>query len=151
MGDIKRTKYEIMVKPYLNQITTLRENGASMKEIAGALEIDIDTFRNYMRSIPEVQAAWYDGKVALIEKIEDMLRREVFGYEYEETSEKILYNKDGEVFGRYETITKKRKLPDKNVALEMLRILAPYVYGKKSEEIQEVEIKLPKELKKYAE
>lgn len=86
------SKYEIMVKPHLQDIKEAVEAGATNEEIAAGLGIAVSTLLKYKAEKKELSEAFACGREKVIIKIKSALLKKALGFEYKE--EKTVGRKD---------------------------------------------------------
>lgn len=116
----RKSIYDTVIAPHLNEIKEAVENGATVKEIADALGIAESTLNKYKAEKKELTAAFTRGRASIIIEIRGALLKKALGYDYEE--EKRIGRKDanGEnvvVIERY----RKHQPPSETAAAMLLR------------------------------
>lgn len=121
--------YKILVEPYLEEITEMREDGMNVQQISKSLGITPKELYVFIRQHPELYKAWHNGTIAILMNLEEAVYRAALGYEYEEREEQILENSDGEIYGKKYTIKKKYAAPNANLLLKALKAIDPDRWG----------------------
>lgn len=116
----RKSIYDTVIAPHLDEIRKAVENGATVKEIAAALGIAESTLNKYKAEKKELSAAFARGRASIVIDIRGALLKKALGYDYEE--EKRVGRKDqkGEnvvIVERY----KKHQPPSETAAAMLLR------------------------------
>lgn len=101
----RKSKYDTIIKPRLDEITEMLKIGATDKEIAENLDISPQTFCEYKKLYPEFNEFIIKGRKRPITQIKAALYNRAVGYDYQE----ITVNTDSE--GNETTTIKTRHLP----------------------------------------
>lgn len=75
----RKPLYESQVKPYLNQIKEMAQNGLTQSQMADALKINLRTFENYIANEQDLRDAVYSGREVAIKEVENALYRSAIG------------------------------------------------------------------------
>ena len=116
----RKSIYETVIAPHVDEIKKAVENGATVKEIAAALGISESTLNKYKAEKKELTAAFARGRASIVIEIRGALLKKALGYEYEE--EKRVGRKDGKgenivLVEKY----KKHQPPSETAAAMLLR------------------------------
>jgi len=143
--------YEVMVKPFLEDIIMWREKGLTLTAICKRLSITTAQFSRYMRNYQELYDTWYTGTISLILDLENTMFREAKGYYYKEIDVQTLEDASGKIYGT-KTITKRRyHFPQMPALIKSLEVLHNNKWGENMAEDHDIEIKIDKELEEYSE
>lgn len=113
-------KYEKNVKPHLQKIREWSAAGATMKEIAKALNIGESTLHSYKEKYPELLDAFACGRQEVICNIKAALLKKATGFYYTETRQSIRNDeKNGETV--FTETYKRYCVPSETAAAMMLR------------------------------
>lgn len=135
-----KPKYDTHVKPNLEQIKQLRQDGMKLDSIAETLNIHPSTFYDYMNQYSELSDCLNDAKTLLHEnmiiKAEDSLyaKLEDRWEDVEETTE-IWSNRDGKV-EKSHVQKKKKKIPADTTAIIFALKNRDSKYWKDKQEIE---------------
>lgn len=88
----RKSIYDTVIAPHLDEIKKGVENGATVKEIAQALGIAESTLNKYKAEKKELSDAFARGRAKIIIDIRGALLKKALGFEYEE--EKRVGRKD---------------------------------------------------------
>ena len=113
-------KYEMYVKPRLEEIKTWAKAGATNIEIASALGIAKSTFCDYVNKYPELSDSLKTARMSGVPEVKAALFKRAIGFEYEEVRSGERITKDGETVP-YVEIVKKYALPDVGACQTFLR------------------------------
>lgn len=116
----RKSKYDTHIAPHLKQIKTAVKNGATVKEIAAALNIAESTLNKYKAEKTELSAAFACGRANIIIDIRAALLKKALGYEYQEKKQYIRKNENGEDV-TYTEITTKHQPPSETASAMLLR------------------------------
>lgn len=116
----RKSKYDAEILPHIGEIEQAVKNGATVSEIAKALNIAESTIYKYKAEKKEFAAAFARGRANIIIEIRGALLRKALGYDYEE--EKRVGRKDGKgenivLVEKY----KKHQPPSETAAAMLLR------------------------------
>lgn len=101
-------KYATQVQPYLDKIPEWYKT-MTVRQIAQKLGVGKTTFYKYIDDHPELSEALEKGKGILVDDLKSALKRRALGYDYEETTTKVI---DSEKDGRkIETVAVKKHIP----------------------------------------
>lgn len=114
------SKYDIEIKPHLEDIKKAVEAGATTKEIAKAFGIAESTIYKYKTEKKEFSEAFARGREKVIIDIKAALLKKALGYEYEEEKKVGKKDKDGENIILVEKY-KKHQPPSETAAAMLLR------------------------------
>ena len=144
----RKDKYFKQVKPYLEQIDTWLNQGATEKQIADALRVAYSSWGTYKTKYKELKDLCDKPRVGLILDLRGALVKSALGYTYEEKKTYIKKDEDGKE-SRYTEITQKYSQPSTTAIFGALNIYDPeYVKDKKNYELKREELELKKELAK---
>lgn len=113
-------KYEMYVKPRLEEIANWAKAGATNIEIAAALGIGKSTFCDYVNKYTELSDSLRTARMSGVPEIKLALYRRAQGFEYEERKTYIKTESDGNKT-TYTEITTKYALPDVGAQQTYLR------------------------------
>lgn len=88
----RKSKYDTVIAPHLEEIAEAVKNGATVEEIAKALGVAESTLYKYKNEKTELSAAFACGRAKIVIDIRAALLKKALGFEYEE--EKIVAKKD---------------------------------------------------------
>lgn len=116
----RKSIYETVIAPHIDEIKQGVANGATVKEIATALGIAESTLNKYKAEKKELMDAFARGRASIVIDIRGALLKKALGYEYEE--EKRVGRKDGKgenivLVEKY----KKHQPPSETAAAMLLR------------------------------
>lgn len=120
-------KYETHVKPRFNEITEWLETGATEKEIAAALSINIDSWIEYKKKYSELTDLIKSGRKNPVIQIKKAMLKRAVGFQYEEkkvTTQRIEFDDGGVMIPAKVVkteITTKTALPDPGAGLILLQ------------------------------
>ena len=100
------------IQPRLLEIAAWCRDGHTEKSICQALGISAETFNKYKRLKPELLDALKVNKEIADITVENSLYKRAIGYEYEETTQEIQKDKDGNITKRNLKKIKKEVSPD---------------------------------------
>ena len=89
------SKYDTHVKPRFIEIEAWCRNGVSDKGIAKNLGLSYSTFRIYIQRFKALSALLKKTKEVVDIQVENALLKRALGYEYEETYNEYIYDKEG--------------------------------------------------------
>lgn len=89
----RKSIYDTVIAPHIDEIKKAVGNGATIKEIAEALGIAESTLNKYKAEKKELTDAFARGRASIVIEIRGALLKKALGYEYEE--EKRVGRKDG--------------------------------------------------------
>jgi hypothetical protein len=116
----RKSKYDTHIAPHLEQIKTAVKNGATVKEIAAALDIAESTLNKYKAEKTELSAAFTCGRANIVIDIRAALLKKALGYEYQEKKQYIRKDENGENV-TYTEITTKHQPPSETAGAMLLR------------------------------
>jgi hypothetical protein len=116
----RKSIYDTVIAPHIDEIKKAVANGATIKEIADALEIAESTLNKYKAEKKELSDAFARGRASIVIEIRGALLKKALGYDYEE--EKRIGRKDGKgenivLVEKY----KKHQPPSETAAAMLLR------------------------------
>jgi transposase len=116
----RKSIYDTVIAPHIDEIKKAVGNGATIKEIADALEISESTLNKYKAEKKELSDAFARGRASIVIEIRGALLKKALGYDYEE--EKRVGRKDGKgenivLVEKY----KKHQPPSETAAAMLLR------------------------------
>ena len=120
----RQSKYKEYVEPYLEDIKKWVSAGATMEEVADALDVNARTLRDYRKRYPALDSVFTRGRVAVVCDIKAALLKKALGFNYEETRSSIKEDKDGNE-KVYTEIYKRYCPPSETAAAMMLRNIDP--------------------------
>jgi AcrR family transcriptional regulator len=116
----RKSIYETQIKPHLDEIRRAIENGATVAEIAAALDVAESTLYKYKSEKAELMAAFARGRASIVIDIRAALLKKALGYEYQEKKQYIKKDDDGESV-TYTEITTKHQPPSETAGAMLLR------------------------------
>ena len=116
----RKSKYDAEIKPHLAEIEKAVKNGATITEIATALNIAESTIYKYKKEKKEFSAIFARGRASIIIDIRGALLKKAFGYEYEEETKVGRKDKNGENIMIVEKY-KRHQPPSETAAAMLLR------------------------------
>lgn len=114
----RKSKYEEIIKPYLDDIKKAVQSGATLEEIAKAFDISVSTLYKYKSEKKELNEAFTHGRERVVINIKAALLKKALGYDYEEEKRVGRKDKDGENVILIEKY--KRHMPPSETAAAML-------------------------------
>ena len=114
------SRYEVEIKPYLEQIKKAVESGATVEEIASAFNIASSTLYKYKSEKKELKEAFARGREKVVIDIKAALLKKALGFEYEEEKRVGRKDKDGENIILIEKY-KRYSAPSETAAAMLLR------------------------------
>lgn len=147
MSGGRPSKYQTHVKPRLDEIKEWARAGATNKEMASALGINVSTFCEYLNQYSEFKDSVNSFRKAGVSEVKNALFRKACGFEYEEKKVYAKKDEDGKTY-QYTEITKRQSLPDVNAIAMYLRNYSDNFTDndKISNKFKEMELQLRKEL-----
>lgn len=122
-----KSNYTTMVEPHLEEISELRANGATIKEIAKRCNVSYSRFRDYVREESALSAAIKRPTDFLVKEIEDSLFKRAMGFEVTETktsAETVGEGNNKRTKSKVEKVVK-HYIPDVTAQIFALKNLAP--------------------------
>ena len=107
----RKNKYETHVKPHLEKIRQWYET-MTEAQIASRLGVSTSSWENYKQKYPELRECLRHGKEMLAEELKATLKKKALGYFYEETKERYIQNKEGELQLAERLVVRKHMAPD---------------------------------------
>ena len=107
----RKSKYETNVKPHLEKIRQWYET-MTEAQIASRLGVSTSSWENYKQKYPELRECLRHSKEMLAEELKDTLKKKALGYFYEETKERYIPNKEGELQLAERLVVRKHMAPD---------------------------------------
>lgn len=142
------SKYETLVQPRLDEIKEWAKSGATNKEMASALGINVSTFCEYLNRYSEFKDSVNEHRQRGVAEVKNALFRKAIGFEYEETKSYIKKDIESGKEYKYTEIVKKQALPDSCAIAMYLRNYSDNFSDndKLSNKLKEMELELRKEL-----
>ena len=116
----RKSKYDAEIKPHLAEIEKAVKNGATITEIATALNIAESTIYKYKKEKKEFSAIFARGRASIIIDIRGALLKKALGYDYEEEKKVGRKDKKGENIMIVEKY-KRHQPPSETAAAMLLR------------------------------
>ena len=116
----RKSKYDAEIKPHLAEIEKAVKNGATITEIATALNIAESTIYKYKKEKKEFSAIFARGRASIIIDIRGALLKKALGDEYEEEKKVGRKDKNGENIMIVEKY-KRHQPPSETAAAMLLR------------------------------
>ncbi len=107
----RKSKYETHVKPHLEKIRQWYET-MTEAQIASRLGVSTSSWENYKQKYPELRECLRHSKEMLAEELKATLKKKALGYFYEETKERYIPNKEGELQLAERLVVRKHMAPD---------------------------------------
>ena len=141
----RKCKYDTQVKPFLDVIDKMLQNGASKQQIADSLNITYATFNTYINQHEELAEICNKPRTNLVADLRSALVKKALGFQYEETK---IYTTEDELGNKKKHIEKqiKQSLPDTTAIFGALNLYDDeYVKDKKAHKLKEEELELKKQ------
>jgi transposase len=141
----RKCKYDTQVKPFLDVIDKMLQNGASKQQIADSLNITYATFNTYINQHEELAEICNKPRTNLVADLRSALVKKALGFQYEETK---IYTTEDELGNKKKHIEKqiKQSLPDTTAIFGALNLYdEEYVKDKKAHKLKEQELELKKQ------
>lgn len=136
--------YDTHVKPYLDKVDEMLNDGASEEQVALFLGVSYSSWSNYKRQHKELEELCSKPRSRLVEDLRSALVKRALGYTYEEKKQYITEDSDGKQ-RKHTEITTKQALPDTTAIFGALNIYdKDYVKDKKNYELKQQELELRK-------
>lgn len=116
----RKSAYDTHIAPHLDKIKEWVKGGATVKEVANALDIAESTLHKYMAEKPELAEAFACGRANIVIQIRGALLKKALGYEYQEKKQYIKKDEDGEQV-TYTEITTRHQPPSETAGAMLLR------------------------------
>lgn len=116
----RKSAYDTHIAPHLDEIREAARAGATLDEIASALNIAKSTLSKYKNEKTELSDAFACGRANIVIKIRGALLKKALGYEYQEKKQYIKKDEDGEQV-TYTEITTKHQPPSETAGAMLLR------------------------------
>lgn len=116
----RKSKYDAEIKPHLAEIEKAVKNGATITEIATALNIAESTIYKYKKEKKEFSAIFARGRASIIIDIRGALLKKALGYDYEEEKKVGRKDRNGENIMIVEKY-KRHQPPSETAAAMLLR------------------------------
>lgn len=146
-----KSKYDSHVKPHLNKIRKLLNEGASERQVAETLGISYASFNNYKVQHEELADICREPRGKLIDDLRSALVKKALGYQYEEKEQYIKQEIDPvtkQPVGKpvmHTRIITKQALPDTTAIFGALNLYdGDYVKDRKQYELKQQELELRK-------
>lgn len=120
----RQSKYKEYVEPYLEDIGKWVSAGATVEEVADALDVNARTLTDYRKKYPALDSCFTRGRVAVVCNIKAALLKKALGFNYEEKRQSITNSKAGEKKVHTEIYTRYCP-PSETAAAMMLRNIDP--------------------------
>ena len=147
----RSSKYETHVKPYLAEIKTYIEKGATEKDIIEWLGIASSTFYEHKLKYPELKESLDRPKKESVMKVKNALLQRALGYTYQEKKQYLTKDKEtGKETLRVETF-EKHCPPDVGAISMYLRNNDPEYRDRDKAyyDFTEIELELKKQAQEY--
>ncbi len=116
----RKSKYDTEIKPHLDEIRKAVQNGATVAEIANALNIAESTLYKYKAEKTELSAAFACGRAKIVIDIRGALLKKAMGFYYTEEKKVSRRTDDDEIIVSIEEF-KKYQPPSETAAAMLLR------------------------------
>ena len=116
----RKSAYDTIIAPHLDKIREAVKAGATVTEIAKALNIAESTLYKYKDEKTELAEAFAHGRANIVIQIRGALLKKALGYEYQEKKQYIKKDEDGESV-TYTEITTKHQPPSETAGAMLLR------------------------------
>lgn len=120
----RKSLYDEMVKPHIDDIKKWVQAGATTEEIADALDISATSLYKYQREKDELKKAFARGRKVVVCDIKAALLKKALGFEYCEEKKVGRKDKNGENIVLVEKYTR-QCLPSETAAAMLLRNYDP--------------------------
>ena len=114
------SKYDLQVKPHIDDIRKAVEAGATIEEVAKSLNIAVSTLHKYKAEKKELSDAFARGREKVVIEIKAALLKKALGFEYEEEKRVGRKDKNGENIVTVEKY-KRYCVPSETAAAMLLR------------------------------
>ena len=114
------SKYDVQVKPHLEEIRKAVEAGATVEEIAEGLGIAVSTLHKYKAEKKELSDAFVRGRKEVVFEIKAALLKKALGFEYEEEKSVAKHLPDGSAAIVVTVESYKKYCPPSETAAAML-------------------------------
>ena len=136
----RRGKHEYwLTKDGLLLIEGWKRDGLSDEQVARNMGCSYSTLRVWRDKFPAISAALKKGREVVVREVENALIKRARGYDYEETTEELKFNRKT---GKQELVVtkrvKKHMAPDTGAAAFVLKNLKPDVW--KDRHVNQVEV-----------
>lgn len=92
----RKSIYDTVIAPHIDEIKEGVKNGATVKEIANALGIAESTLNKYKAEKKELKAAFARGRASIVIEVRGALLKKALGFEYKEEKKVARKDADGE-------------------------------------------------------
>lgn len=116
----RKNAYDTHIAPNLDKIREWVKGGATVKEIANALDVAESTLHKYMKEKTELSEAFACGRANIVIQIRGALLKKALGYEYQEKKQYLKKDETGEQV-TYTEITTKHQPPSETAGAMLLR------------------------------
>ena len=116
----RKSAYDTIIAPHLAEIKAAVKAGATVEEIAKALNIAESTLYKYKDEKTELAEAFTHGRANIVIQIRGALLKKALGYEYQEKKQYIKKDEDGEQV-TYTEITTRHQPPSETAGAMLLR------------------------------
>ena len=116
----RKSAYDTHIAPHLDKIREWVKGGATVEEIAKALDVAASTLHKYKTEKTELAEAFACGRANIVIQIRGALLKKALGYEYQEKKQYIKKDEDGEQV-TYTEITTKHQPPSETAGAMLLR------------------------------
>lgn len=116
----RKSVYETMIQPHLEEIKKAVSTGATISEVAAALNVSESTLNKYKAEKTELADAFARGREQVVIEIKAALLKKALGFEFEEEKKVGRRDKDGENIILIEKY-KRYSAPSETAAAMLLR------------------------------
>lgn len=116
----RKSAYDTHIAPHIDTIREAVKAGATVKEIAKALNVAESTLHKYMAEKTELAEAFTHGRASIVIQIRGALLKKALGYEYQEKKQYLKKDETGEQV-TYTEITTKHQPPSETAGAMLLR------------------------------
>lgn len=116
----RKSAYDTHIAPHLDKIKEWVKAGATVKEIAKALNIAESTLHKYKDEKTELADAFACGRANIVIQIRGALLKKALGYEYQEKKQYLKKDETGEQV-TYTEITTRHQPPSETAGAMLLR------------------------------
>lgn len=118
------SKYHSHVRPHLQKIKQMKENGATERQIANSLGIAYSSFNNYKKQYKELEEVLLNANAAIVTNVRGKLIERATGYYITEEKHTTTEDPDGSKVEKHE-VSKKYIAPDVGAIVLVLKNYDP--------------------------
>ena len=144
--------YQSLVKPHLEDIQHLRNEGYSVQQICKFLGITERMFYSWLSKHEDFYRSWEAGQPRFVMQLEQAAAKSALGHYYQEVDDIKLYDHNGDLYGRKVIEKTKYNAPNALLLKRLLQVTHPKKYGNDDGVVDnEIKITLSDELDELAE